>query len=474
MLGLIAKYGVLILEGLAGLASLFMLAATGMLGGGLRNLLKGVTRALWGEVSNEELRKFGLLGLSFFIIIGVYWMLRSLKDGFFNTLVGIQYVPRAKMLTFVMLPAAIMLYGKLSDWFEKSKLFWVFCGFFSVLYSVIGYSYTFVDPTMPSDFSRYLGWASYVSIEFFGSLIIAALFWAFVSSITKTESAKRGYPIVFLAGQVGNFLGASIVAEAATTLGFTNLFYIAAGAVLIIPMIIQFMMKTTPTEFLECDASKVDVKSKKKTGVFEGLRLIASHPFLMGVAVVATVYEVVGAMIDFQFKMLTAQVYSGEAMAAYLARAAQAQSFVAITFVLLGTSFFLRRFGIRICLFGYPMMVGVTIMSVWLYPQLGMFFAAMVAIKAFSYVLNNPVKEILYIPTSKDVKFKAKGFIDAFGGRAAKAVGSGVNEMLKANMGTLLTMGGAISLGIVGGWMIAAFALGKAYDSLIKRGEIIS
>ncbi|MFC1854780.1 NTP/NDP exchange transporter [Candidatus Dependentiae bacterium] len=476
-----AKYGMLILEVLAGVASLFMLAATGMLGEFLRKLLSGVTHTLWGDVSAEELRKFGILGISFFIIIGVYWMLRTIKDGFFNTLVGIEYVPRAKMLTFIMLPAIIALYGKLSDWFEKTKLFWVFCGFFTVLYTLIGYSYSMITPETTMVLRNTLGWVSYVSIEFFGSLIIAALFWAFVSSITKTESAKKGYPIVFLAGQIGNFLGASLVAEAATFLGFSNLFYIAAISIVLIPIIIQYLMKTTPSGLLVCNETKMDEdgkpvveKPKKKTGALEGLRLIASHPFLMGVAVVATVYEVVGAIVDFQFKTMTAKVYVAEAMASYVARVSQMQSFVAITFVLLGTSFFLRRFGVRLCLFGYPATVGLTILAIWLHPQLTVFAIAMIAIKAFSYVLNNPVKEILYIPTSRDVKFKAKGFIDAFGGRTAKAVGSGINEALKANMGTLLTMGGVISLGIVGGWLIVAFVLGKAYDKLIKSGKIIS
>ncbi len=41
----------------------------------------------------------------------------------------------------------------------------------------------------------------------------------------------------------------------------------------------------------------------------------------------------------------------------------------------------------------------------------------MMCLKALSYSLNNPCKEMLYNPTSTDVKFKAKSWIDIFGQR---------------------------------------------------------
>jgi hypothetical protein len=46
-------------------------------------------------------------------------------------------------------------------------------------------------------------------------------------------------------------------------------------------------------------------------------------------------------------------------------------------------------------------------------------FGAMMFLKALSYSLNNPCKEMLYNPTSTDVKFKAKSWIDIFGQRGA-------------------------------------------------------
>lgn len=47
----------------------------------------------------------------------------------------------------------------------------------------------------------------------------------------------------------------------------------------------------------------------------------------------------------------------------------------------------------------------------------------MMFLKALSYSLNNPCKEMLYNPTSTDVKFKAKSWIDIFGQRGASDTG---------------------------------------------------
>ena len=58
-----------------------------------------------------------------------------------------------------------------------------------------------------------------------------------------------------------------------------------------------------------------------------------------------------------------------------------------------------------------------------------------VGIKGLSYALQSPSREMLYIVTTDAIKFKAKSWIDVFGGHAAKALGSGVNHSCKHNFG---------------------------------------
>eukprot|EP01083_Nonionella_stella_P124813 377132_1 len=91
-------------------------------------------------------------------------------------------------------------------------------------------------------------------------------------------------------------------------------------------------------------------------------------------------------------------------------------------------------------------------------------------LKALTYSINDPAKEILYIPTGNTVKFKAKFWIDVVGARIAKAVGSSINTYAGSaerivRYGTLPSVVTAMAL-----WVIC-FAAGNEFDSLLKRGE---
>lgn len=93
--------------------------------------------------------------------------------------------------------------------------------------------------------------------------------------------------------------------------------------------------------------------------------------------------------------------------------------------------------------------------------------------KAFSYTLNNPSKEVIYIPTSKDVKFKAKSWIDAFGNRTSKGIGSTVTASLGSHFPTLFIFGSFISLGLILGWILAALFMGTTFNKLQEEQKII-
>lgn len=426
---------------------------------------------LWGSINDDELKKFGILAVAFFLIVGAYWSLAVIKDAFLDTLIGLEMQPIAKLLSPFVVGLGVLAYGWLSDRFDKAPLFWVILVPYAAIMGLIGFLYTLVDLQAIGLLGVAIGWSSFFFIDFFGSVVLATLFWSFVASVTKTNAAKYGYPIIFLAGQIGNFLGATVIKAVAVKLGFSGLFYLVGAVILLIPVVIRYLISSTPTELMMSEGLP-EVK-KAPTSIWEGMRLIGSHWYLMGVVVVATVYEIIGVILDFQFKMVARQTYHAEYLTAFIAKFAQVNSLIALIFALFGTSFFLRTFGVKGCLFGFPVLAFFALTGVWFSPQLYSFFFAMVVIKGFSYVLNNPVKEMLYIPTTKDVKFKAKGLIDGFGGRASKAAGSIVTAVYRYDLIQLLTVGSAVSIGIVGVWVMVAFLLGNAYNELQEKHGII-
>lgn len=79
----------------------------------------------------------------------------------------------------------------------------------------------------------------------------------------------------------------------------------------------------------------------------------------------------------------------------------------------------------------------------------------------------------MYIPTSKDAKFKSKAWVDMFGGRFAKATGARITNFYKHNLNDLMIYGSIFSFGLIGVWILAALFVGRKNQQLIKEGEII-
>lgn len=425
-------------------------------------------KTLYGDLSVEEFKKFGTLSSVLLCIIGSYWLLRTIKDAIFMKTVGKLYIPYAKMASFVILVPLILFYSKLVDLVQRHKLFYIICGIYFLIF--LGIAVALAHPTIGlanvvTDKFRIVGWVTYLGIETFGSLVVA-LFWSFVASTTETSAAKKGYALIIGGAQIGSMAGPFLVNRTASSLGIPVLFGVAAVAIFLVPLLIAFFVKKYPYVH-EKGAGK------KTTGPIEGLKLLFSKPYLMGILGIATLYEIIGTILDYQMKFLADEAYgSAEKVAEFLSFFGIAANGLALVFALIGTSFFIRRFGLTFCLVMFPATVACVVLYVMAFPMLWALFVAMVAIKGLSYALNNPCKEIMYIPTSKDVKFKAKGWIDGFGGRSAKATGSSVNALF-TSMTSLMFYGSIVSLGVIGVWILIALYVGRTNKKLVESGTII-
>ena len=428
---------------------------------------------LWGHLSRDELRKFTLCSITFMLLVGSYWLLRVLKDALFDDLVGIVHQPKAKILSMIVIVPLVLIYTRLVDTVERHKLFFWICTSYSVLFSLILYCYThplqiFYTSFLPGNI---IGWITYVSVESFGSLAIG-LFWAFMASTTNTASAKRGYPMIYTIGQLGTIATTTMVTKV-QFIGFTTLWAGASCAVFIVPFVIMLLLTTVPQETMQSNV-KTNIQKKEKTGLFEGLRLLSTKPYLLGILVISTFYEVVVTIMEFQMKMLARQIYTTrETFAAFLGTYGQATNLLAFAFALFGTGIIVRTFGVRFCLVMFPLVSGTIVSATLFNPSLSIIFAAAMITKALSYTLNNPVKELMYIPTSKDVKFKTKSWIEAFGARGSKGTGATVCAIFANDLPYLITFGTIASLSVISVWATVAFLVGTQYNRLIKEEKII-
>ncbi len=433
--------------------------------------------AVWGDLSTEEAKKFGMLSTVFFLVLGIYWMLKTMKDPIFDLHVGYRYQPWAKAASLIFVGLTILFYSKLLDIFEKQAVFTIMCCFYGLSFMVL--AYCLANPScVHADIlsavpGSIFGWMAYLFVESFGS-IMPALLWAFVASVTTAKSAQRGYGMLATCTNLGTMLGPLFISIWGARLGLPCFFCVAGLLTLIVPFLIRWCIRS-----ISITSTASVFGPKQRANFTDGLRLLVTTPYLLGIFAVTTLYEFIGTILDFQKGMLISQNYptrldGGAAFAWFKGLEGTAIGIVSFMFALFGTSFFMRRLGLRFSLISFPVVIGVTIAIVCgmyyagtdSYSLMWTFFYAVVLIKGLNYALNNPTKEVLYIPTSNEVKFKTKGWIDAFGARFMKALGAGVNESLSRSLPLLLSIGALLSLGVIGVWIFAAFFVSGSFSKL--------
>lgn len=330
-----------------------------------------------------------------------------------------------------------------------------------------------------------VGWGSYFSIESFGSILVA-LFWSFTVSVTATDAAKKGFPFIIAGAQFGSIIGSGLNVFA-QAIGIWQLFLLATIMVGIVMLLIRTFITVIPEEDRIGD-KKAAATEKKKEGFFEGftsgITLLLTRKYLFGVLILSTFYEVVGTIVDYQMKAqasLLPQFATPEGFAAFMGTFGVCVNSLSLGMALLGTSYIMKRYGLRFCLLLYPTVLGAAVIALYLYFNSGpspwnllmATFGVMILAKGLSYAVNNPAKEMMYIPTSKDAKFKSKGWVDMFGTRTAKMGGSQVNNMFKHNLTDLMMYGTFIALGLVGIWLAVAVYVGNKNKQLVESGEIV-
>ncbi|MBS1987287.1 hypothetical protein JST99_05130 [Candidatus Dependentiae bacterium] len=451
-------------------------------------MLKRIATALWGKFeSSDEIKKFGLLALIFGLIIAVYWGMRPIKDSIFGAIVGFDYQPLAKMLSLCVATPLVILYGKLIDRFPRQNVFYGLTAFYGV--AALAFAAGFMHPTIGlsnvvEDPSRWIGWAWYVYVESFGSLIVA-LFWAFTTDITDTQSAQRGFPLIALFGQMGNIFGPYLLQAKRYGLGNSAPIVAVIGVLIfVIGLLLWVFTKIIPAAQMSGYHAADGEEKHSEPGLFEGLRLLLTQGYLFGIFLVIFFYEVILTIFDFHFKSAVKAIYPAEAdNAAYLSDYAVWVGIVATACVFFGINNIQRHLGMRASLILLPLLIATAVGTLWLYPTaINVAFWIMVLSKAINYALNQPTLKQLYIPTTKDAKYKAQAWIEMFGSRGSKAAGSTINSFkkpLELSMGkvaggstfiAVTTLSSGVMILV---WLFAAVYVAKRYTHAVNNKQVV-
>lgn len=449
-------------------------------------------RAWFGEFTLEELKKFLRLGVIFALVIGTYWTLRPLKDSFFMSAAGGDNVAWAKIVSLITLLPLLMIFNKLVERFPREQMFYILGVTYAIGSLIFGalWMHPFIGlPNATISASRILPWAWYVFVESYGSLVVA-LFWGIASDITKPESAKRGFYLTTMIGQMGSILGPLFLIPLGSTYLKSPAVTILICALLLVLMMLgmKYFMTVTPKDqlvgFHGTNEEKVAKQEREEEpGFFEGLTLILKHNYLLGIFGIVAMYEIIATIIDFNFKTLVnASQVGAEARSLYLGDYAVWVNILSFLCLFFGVSNIQRYLGLSMSLMLMPCILAGLFGLFWFYPHVEVLFWIMVAVKGINYALNGPSIKQLYVPTTKEVQYKSIAWIETFGSRSSKATASGFNimkstaiKMLGVARGTSIYLNGisALALAFAGFWFFIARFLGRTHKKAVEQNKVV-
>lgn len=459
-----------------------------------------LTQILASLISDNkyERLKVGLLSLTYLFVIAAYTMIYDLKNSIFMSIVGKEYVPWAKMASMIVLVPAVLFYSLLVDKLRRYQLLYFYC----FAYGIFGLmcAYVLGHPTiglLNTDSSpwRLFGWAFYFFVEGFSPFVVS-VYWAFSNSVSNPQNAKNNYGILVSGSKIGGMLSAGLawlilamkdmsgIQLLSDAVNHQILLIIFSGFILLVPIVVYFFIKKVPGNYLhgyeavykfEKSKKEEETEPSQRLGLFSGLIMLLKRPYILGIFGMVFFYEVLSTILSYlRLDIAKAAANSVSEISIELYKQMFAMHFVGFFISLIGTRTLMRWFGEKTCLVLIPLASGSLLFYFWLTYTPFSLTVVFVTLKSINYAFAMPVRESLYIPTVKDIKFKSKSWIDAFGSKFARTFGSSFN-ILVDKLGSLFyfPLHGVMFAFLIGSWLITSFLLGKRYAKAVKNNEVI-
>jgi AAA family ATP:ADP antiporter len=430
----------------------------------------GPLRAVF-DIRREELPLALLMFGQFFLVITSFWILKPLKKGLFLehydatafqffswAMTGPQAELLAKVLNMFVAIVAVTVFTALSNRLRRQWLSLTFTAFFLAAYlayvPIIGAA---GDLTV---------WSFYLFGDLFSTLMVAT-FFAFLNDSVTSDKAKRLYGLVGLGGVTGGFFGSTIVRAGISRLDADDWLFVCFGIGIVIAALALAAGRIVDRDPPPEAAPAPDAGPALEPGnpAFEGARLVFRSPYLLSIVAIVGLYEIVSTVMDFQFSSAVVHYLDGPAIGKQFSTVFLITNSTAMLVQLFLTSFVMTRLGVGVALLVLPFAAlgGSALFMVFPLLWFGSFLNT--ADNAFSYSINQSAKETLYVPTTRDEKYKAKAFIDMFVQRFAKALAVGVSLAFSVWFTDFESIRwlSIFTIAVIGVWLVAARYAGRYF-----------
>ena len=427
------------------------------------------------DVRRGEAASALLMTLLVFLLLGAYYLMKTAREALILTEGGAAVKSYSSAGQAILLLFLVPAYGRFASSVTRVRLVTGVTLFFAlhlVLFVV----------AISAGFN--VGIVYFIWVGIF-SLMVIAQFWAFANDIYTQEQGKRLFPLIGVGASLGAWVG-SLRAGALIGTHSPSRLLVGAAAVLVVcaalvPVINRLTTAVAPSE-PESSGLAPSERSESRGGAADaplaregGFELIRRDRYLLLIAVFTFLLNVVNTSGEYLFgRYVVEQSYALVPGAGPDADAAR-ERFIGETYSrlfgivnllgflmqLLVVSRLFKWLGVWRALLVHPIVALAGYSLMLRAPSLGLIAALKVADNSIDYSLGNTTKQALWLPTSREAKYKAKQAVDSFVVRAGDVAQAGLvfaGERLAFSVPAFA----AINVGLVAAWLVVVRMLPRA------------
>jgi ATP:ADP antiporter, AAA family len=403
------------------------------------------------EVRREEVANVLVMTLLMFLLLGAYYMLKTAREVFILTEGGAEIKSYSAAGQAILLLFLVPAYGALASRVNRVRLVRTVTLFF------VANLLLFIVAVRAG---LHVGIPYFLWVGIFNLMAIAQ-FWALASDLYTKEQGQRLFPLIGVGSSLGAWVGAVRAGDVISRWGPTRLLAGAAVILVLCALLAELANRLT----VRADSPTEAAKNDEPVGGAGGFELIRRDRYLMLIAALTVFVNLVNTSGEYLFGRYVIEqanvLYgSGDNVAGERERfVGEAYSRLFGTVNLVG--FLLQMFvvsrlfkflGVGRSLFIHPLVALAGYLMVLRAPSVQLMGVLKVADNSLDYSLGNTTKQALWLPTSREAKYKAKQAVDSFFVRIGDVLSAGVVYMGER---LLLAVPGfaAITLVLVGGWL---------------------
>jgi AAA family ATP:ADP antiporter len=405
-----------------------------------------------------------LLMLNMFFLLAAYYLLKTIREPLIlNARGGAEVKSYAAAATAGLLMILVPAYSAIAARVSRVKLLnGVTLFFIACLLVFFGLSEAGVPIGVPF----------FIWVGIFSLMAIAQL-WAFATDVYTVKQGKRLFAIVGFGASLGAIVGSFATGQLVKLYG-PYPFMLGAAALLALCLVLT----NTVNAREKSRAEKPTDPSRQRSG----FTLVFTNRYLLFIALLMLIYNLVNTTGEYILGKTVLSLYErahGAAAAGGLDESKVIGEFYGNFFTLVNilsailqafvVSRILKYFGVRVALFILPAVALIGYTGMAFIPFLAFIRSAKLAENSIDYSLQNTTKNALYLPTSREAKYKAKQANDAFFVRFGDVLSAGL-----VFAGTRWLSFGSrqfalVNVALVGVWLVLALVIGRQFDRLSVR-----